>query len=409
MDLDRGRLHIYNCDYPQYLKRRQADLETEDRHNRQFDKKLSQEERWIRQGIKARRTRNEGRVRALMKLREQARQRRSRTGNVRMQLQEAERTGKLVIQAEGLTHHYDNQIIVKDFSTTIMRGDKVGFIGPNGAGKTTLINLLIGQLAPQAGTVRLGTRVQTAYYDQLRFQLDENKTVARNISDGNDFIVFNGEKRHVISHLQDFLFSPERCRTPVHVLSGGERNRLMLAKLFTQPANVLILDEPTNDLDAETLELLEELLLSFDGTLLLVSHDRTFLNNVVTSTLVFEGHGHIVEYAGGYDDWLQQRAGAPKAKSAQAEIGEPKVANRPKAAKPQKRTYAEELELKALPEKIEALENMQQDLQATMADPSFFKKAKEEIVACRNRLAEVETAIEDAYRRWESLENVGGE
>ncbi|MBI5551940.1 MAG: ATP-binding cassette domain-containing protein [Desulfobacterales bacterium] len=404
MELDRGQLYSYACDYDTYLARRAADLEIEALHHKRFDKKLSQEETWIRQGIKARRTRNEGRVRALQKLRAAARERRAKIGQVRMQLQEAERTGKLVIQAKDLTHAFDGRPIVQEFSTTILRGEKVGLMGPNGVGKTTLIHLLLGKLAPDRGTVRHGTHVQVAYYDQLRAQLDEDKTVAQNVAPDNDYIVFNGQKRHVISHLQDFLFSPERCRTPVHVLSGGERNRLMLAKLFTQPANVLVLDEPTNDLDAETLELLEELLLDFAGTLLLVSHDRAFLNNVVTSTLVFEGQGRVVEYAGGYDDWLLQR---PKPAAAEAtEEKKPRV-QRPSAPKPQRLTFNQARELQALPATIEALEKEQAALHARMADPEYYKHGKSEILADQRRLEEIETAVGVAYARWEQLEAIG--
>ncbi len=404
MELDRGGLYSYACDYDTYLSRRSADLETEARHQKRFDKKLSQEEAWIRQGIKARRTRNEGRVRALQKLRAEARARRAAVGQVRLQLQEAERTGKLVIEAQNLTHRFDGRPIVQDFSTTILRGEKVGIIGPNGAGKTTLIHLLLGKIQPDEGSVRHGTHVQVAYYDQLRAQLDEAKTVAQNIAPDNDYILFNGQKRHVISHLQDFLFSPERCRTPVQVLSGGERNRLMLAKLFTQPANVLVLDEPTNDLDVETLELLEELLLDFGGTLLLVSHDRAFLNNVVTSTLVFEGRGRVVEYAGGYDDWLSQRPRPAPAES--VETKKPRPA-RPPAAKPQRLTFNQARELKELPAAIEALEKEQGALHARMADPEYYKRAKQEIVADQRRLEEIETAVAAAYARWEQLEAIG--
>ncbi len=404
MELDRGQLYSYACDYDTYLERRAADLEIEAQHQKRFDKKLSQEETWIRQGIKARRTRNEGRVRALQKLRAAARERRAKIGQVRMQLQEAERTGKLVIQAKDLTHAFDGRPIVQDFTTTILRGEKVGIVGPNGVGKTTLIHLLLGKLVPDQGTVRHGTHVQVAYYDQLRAQLDEEKTVAQNVAPDNDYIVFNGQKRHVISHLQDFLFSPERCRTPVHVLSGGERNRLMLAKLFTQPANVLVLDEPTNDLDAETLELLEELLLDFAGTLLLVSHDRAFLNNVVTSTLVFEGQGRVVEYAGGYDDWLLQR---PKPAAAEGTEEKKARTQRPAAPKPQRLTFNQAQELKALPGTIEALEREQAALHARMADPEYYKRGKAEIVADQRRLEEIEAAVSIAYARWEQLEAIG--
>ncbi|MEW6076316.1 MAG: ATP-binding cassette domain-containing protein [Thermodesulfobacteriota bacterium] len=402
MELDRGRLTAYACDYKTYLQRRRAELEIDDRHQRHFDRKLSQEEAWIRQGIKARRTRNEGRVRALEELRAAARRRRARIGLAHLEMQEAERSGRLVIEAEELTYRYGDRPIVKDFSTTIMRGDKIGIIGPNGAGKTTLIRLLLGDIAPDSGTVRHGTCLQTAFFDQLRTGLDEQKTVVQNISTDNDYIVFNGRKRHVISYLQDFLFSPERCRTPVYVLSGGERNRLMLARLFTRPANLLVLDEPTNDLDAETLELLEELLFSFDGTLLLVSHDRSFLNHIVTSTLVFEGPGQVVEYAGGYDDWLLQR---PRPEALLQPEPKPAPARRkPEQEKTRRLTFAQNRELAALPSEIEALEAELDSLQAAMADPSFYKQSREKIVGEQNRLKAVEERIAAAYRRWEELD-----
>jgi ABC transport system ATP-binding/permease protein len=405
VELDRGQLLSYACGYETYLQRRAEGLEVEAQQQRNFDKKLSQEEAWIRQGVKARRTRNEGRVRALQKLRAAARERRTRTGQVNLQLQEVERSGKLVIRAEGLTHVCGEKLIVRDFTTTLMRGDKVGIIGPNGAGKTTLIRLLLKTMEPDGGTVRHGTHLQAAYFDQLRAQLDPHKTVAQNISEDNDLIVFNGQSRHVIGYLQDFLFSPERCRTPVHVLSGGERNRLMLAKLFTQPANLLVLDEPTNDLDAETLELLEELLLGFDGTLLLVSHDRAFLNQVVTSTLVFEKPGQVNEYAGGYDDWLLQR---PQPEVPAAVEPRPSASRRPPApAKPNRLTFAQDLELKALPARIEALEKEQEMLQAAMADPAFYKQDKQAIVARQKRLEELEAQIAAGYQRWEALDAWG--
>ena len=402
MLLDRGRLFSYACDYKTYQQRREAELAVEAEHQRNFDKKLSKEETWIRQGIKARRTRNEGRVRALEKMRDQFRQRRAKAGQVRLELQEAERTGKLVIDADNLTYAYDGAPIVRDFSTTIMRGDKVGIIGPNGAGKTTLIRLLLGTLKPDSGNVRHGTHLQPAYFDQLRTQLDEQKTVAQNIAADNDFIVFNNQKRHVIGYLQDFLFSPERCRTPVYVLSGGERNRLMLAKLFTRPANLLVLDEPTNDLDAETLELLEELLFSFDGTLLVVSHDRSFLNHIVTSTLVFDGNGRVTEYAGGYDDWLAQRPQPPASQPVKPKQT-PALKQEP-PARPKKLTFAQNRELKELPALIEALESEQRRLQADMAAPAFYRQPPEEIKARQKRLQEVEDRIDTCYRRWEELE-----
>ncbi len=405
LELDRGRLVSYRCDYATYLNRRQADAETEEKMNRVFDKKLSQEEAWIRQGIKARRTRNEGRVRALEMMRAAYRARRKKIGNVRLQIQEAEKTGKLVIEAKDVAFRHGEITLFQDFSTTIMRGDKVGVIGPNGVGKTTLLKVLLKEIEPVTGHVRQGTHLQTAYFDQLRVRLDEQRTVQENIGEGNDFIIFNGQKRHVISYLQDFLFSPERCRTPVYVLSGGEKNRLMLARLFTMPANVIVLDEPTNDLDAETLELLEDLLLEYTGTLLIVSHDRAFLNNVVTSTLVFEGNGRIIEYAGGYDDWLLQRPQGQQPASSPIKTGS-KKRQTTEPPKVRKLGYMEKRELQDLPQKIDALEAEQKELFACMADPLFYKKEKNEIKRIRTRLAQVEQDIATAYQRWEELEAI---
>ena len=404
LELDRGQLISYDCDYETYLKRRQAALEAEEKQIGNFDKKLSQEEAWIRKGIKARRTRNEGRVTNLEKMRAAYRARRGKIGDIRLQAQEAERTGKLVIEATGLTFSYRQTAIVRDFYTVIMRGDKVGIIGPNGVGKTTLLKILLKQMTPDTGSVRHGTHLQVGYFDQLRAQLDEQKTVWENIGEGNDHIIFNGQKRHVISYLQDFLFSPDRCRTPVYVLSGGERNRLMLAKLFVKPANVLVLDEPTNDLDAETLELLEELLLEYPGTLLLVSHDRSLLNNVVTSTLVFEGNGRVIEYAGGYDDWLVQRPEKENAPKPTKNDGKKKP-QKPETRKPAKLGYMQQRELTELPHKIDALESEQKELYAIMSDPLFYKKEKNEIARVKANLERVEKEIEAAYFRWEGLEN----
>jgi ATP-binding cassette subfamily F protein uup len=405
LELDRGRLVSYDCDYPTYLKRRQAALEIEETQNRVFDKKLSKEEAWIRKGIKARRTRNEGRVRSLQKMRAAYLARRRKIGNVRLQVQEAERTGKLVIEARKVSFSYGPAPIVRDFSTVIMRGDKVGIMGPNGVGKTTLLKILLKAAAPETGSVRHGTNLEVVYFDQLRAQLDEQKSVRENIAAGNDFIIFNGQNRHVVSHLQDFLFSPERCRTPVYVLSGGEKNRLLLAKLFTKPANVLVLDEPTNDLDAETLELLEELIFEYQGTLLLVSHDRAFLNNVVTSTIVFEGNGHAVEYVGGYDDWLSQR---PQGATEQSpgKNGPKKVRPKSKTRPSQKLGYMQQREMQELPQKIEALEAKHKELFAILSDPLFYKKEKEEIAGVKADLDRVEGEIETAYRRWEELETI---
>ncbi|MBS0014576.1 MAG: ATP-binding cassette domain-containing protein, partial [Desulfobacterales bacterium] len=363
----------------------------------------AEEEAWMRQGVKARRARNQGRVRALQQMREKVRQRRAGTGQARMELQEAERTGKLVIRARALTHTRGSTPIVENFSTMIMRGDKIGIIGPNGAGKTTLIRLLLDEISPDFGTVVHGTALQPAYFDQLRTRLDEQKTVMENISTDNDYIVFNGRRRHVVGYLRDFLFSAERCRTPVHVLSGGERNRLMLAKLFTRPANLLVLDEPTNDLDAETLELLEELLVNFDGTLLMVSHDRQFLNNVVTSTLVFEGNGKVTEYAGGYDDWLAQRP-VPEDPGTAGRAQKPRTRKTPAASRPRGLNFNQKNELKTLPETIEALEAEQSSLQSAMAGPDFYKQDKQTILAHQRRLEAVEARIAEAYQRWEELE-----
>jgi ATP-binding cassette subfamily F protein uup len=406
MELDRGRLTSYTCDYPAFIKRRQAHLQSEERQEQRFNRKLSKEETWIRQGIKARRTRNEGRVRALMAMRRAYRDRRRKIGHANLQLQEVERTGKLAIEAQGINYAHQGKVYIRDLSTVIMRGDKVGLIGPNGVGKSTLLKILLKTIEPDRGRVRHGTNLQVAYFDQLRAQLDEGKSVSENIAEGNDFIIFNNTKRHVISYLQDFLFSPERCRTPVHILSGGEKNRLMLAKLFAKPANVLVMDEPTNDLDVETLELLEELLLDYTGTLLLVTHDRAFLNHVVTSTLAFESDGVIREYPGGYDDWLDQRPQPdeePNGESSASKPAQPK----PKRDKPRKLGYMEQRELEALPQQIETLETRQQELFSIVSDPDFYKRDKTEMVSLQAELQEVENKITSAYERWEALDMIG--
>ena len=371
VELDRGRLYDWACDYPTFLKRKEELLAAEARQAALFDKKLAQEEAWIRKGIEARRTRNEGRVRALKAMREARAQRRERQGTARMQVQEAERSGTLVIEAKGAGFGYDDRPVIRDLTTTIMRGDKVGIIGPNGSGKTTLLRLLLGQVPPHEGTIRHGTNLEVAYFDQLKATLDEEKTVQQNVSE-YETIAINGQPRHVLGYLQDFLFPPERSRSLVKVLSGGERSRLLLAKLFTRPSNVLVLDEPTNDLDIETLELLESLLVDYQGTVLLVSHDRAFLNDVVTSTLAIEADGQVKEYDGGYDDYLRQRQSeAPAA---------PKTATAPaKAApsreeRPRKLSYKEKQELEALPGRIEELEAASRDLHEAMADPSFYRR-----------------------------------
>ncbi len=403
-ELDRGRIYSFACGYDEFTERREALLEAEITRRALFDKKLAQEEVWIRQGIKARRTRNEGRVRALKKLREEHRQRRDRQGAATIRLQEADRSGALVAEVEKVTFAYDDTPIIRDFSTTVMRGDKIGIIGPNGSGKTTLLRLLLGELEPQSGTVKLGTRREVLYFDQLREQLDLNASVQDNVGEGNDTVVINGRPRHIIGYLQDFLFSPERARSPVGILSGGERNRLLLAKLFTKPSNILVMDEPTNDLDAETLDLLDDLLVEYSGTLLLVSHDREFLNNVVSSTLVLEGNGVVKEYVGGYDDWLQQ-----KAASQQVEAAAPKPAaekGKPAKERPRKLSFKEQQELDGLPERIAALEEEQEGLHSRLSDPEFYKSAGTEVTTVNARLAAIEQELEAAYLRWDELENL---
>lgn len=406
VEIDRGQLTTWQCDYDTYVERKAAMLEAQAKQWAVADKNQAQEEAWIRRGVKARLKRNQGRVRALMKLREIRQARRERIGAARLQAQDAERSGHLVVEAKGASYSYDGRPLLKDVSTTIMRGDKVGIIGPNGSGKTTLLRLLLGQLEPQFGTVRLGTRLQIAYFDQLRAQLDENKTVQENISGGNDTVTINGEGRHIIGYLQDFLFEPERARSPVSVLSGGERNRVLLARLFTQPFNLLVMDEPTNDLDAETLDLLEELLAEYNGTLLMVSHDRAFLNNVVTSTLVFEGEGRVNEYVGGYDDWLRSRRVVPSAESATTlKPGTPAKAS-PLPERPRKLSFKERRELETLPQRIEQLEAEQQQLYATLADPELYKQGDSAPAQARERIAALEGELAKAYQRWELLEEL---
>ena len=406
VDLDRGRLTSWPGNYETYLERKQALLDAETVENAKFDKKLASEETWIRQGIKARRTRNEGRVRALKELRNIRAARREKIGTVRMQVQEAERSGKLVIEAQNAGFGYDGKTVISDLSTTILRGDKVGIIGPNGSGKTTLLRLLLGDLAPQQGSVRHGTNMETVYLDQLRSQLDDEKTVMDNVAYGSDFVTINENRRHIIGYLQDFLFTPDRARSPVKVLSGGERNRLLLARLFTKPSNVLVLDEPTNDLDMETLELLEELLMDYPGTVLLVSHDRAFLNNVVTNTLVFEGEGRVNEYTGGYDDWLWQRKALAAAESSKPAQNQEK--SRLKKEKSRKYSFKEQKELAALPQRIEQLETEQQQVQEQLADPAFYRESGDKVTMARARLEALEKELAEVYRRWEELEGAGG-
>ncbi len=406
VELDRGQLTSWPGDYQTFLQKKEERLASEAVSQEKFDKKLAQEEVWLRQGIKARRTRDEGRVRALLAMRAERAQRRDVEGAVSMRIDRADPSGRLVFEAEHLHKAYGDRVVVRDFSTRIMRGDRVGLIGPNGAGKTTLLRLLLEALTPDSGTLRHGANVQIAYYDQQREQLDPEKTVFETVGDGNDTITVNGQPRHVHGYLRDFLFSDERARSPVKALSGGERNRLLLARLFTRPANVLVMDEPTNDLDLETLELLEAQLVEWPGTLLLVSHDRVFLDNVVTSTIVFEGDGRIEEYVGGYADWLRQR----RAKSDNTPTVKPATARPSPSAEPapaqgpRKLSYNEQRELQALPARIETLESEHTQLQASIASPDFYKEAADTIAKTMARATAVEEELLAAYERWDELE-----
>lgn len=404
VELDRGRLASFPLGYDDYLKKKEELLEIEERANARFDKKLAEEEKWIRKGIKARRTRNEGRVRALKAMREQRAQRVSFQGRVNLNVDSGDISGKLVTDLRHVCFSYPGHPIVTDLSTRIMRGDRVGIVGPNGSGKSTLLKLLLGELAPQQGEVVQGTKLQIAYFDQHRTQLQPDKTVRENISQGSDYVLVRGKSRHVIGYLKQFLFPPERVDSPVKILSGGERNRLMLARLFTQPANMMILDEPTNDLDVDTLELLEDLLIEYDGTLLLVSHDRTFLDNVVSSTLVFEEQGMVREYIGGYEDWLRQRRQseiATKTGPVKNDKNEPSSRSRKK-----KLGFNETRELKALPEKIEILEAEQQGIEAQIADAAFYQQDKQVISDTVNRLDDIQKELDGAYERWEYLDSL---
>jgi len=404
LELDRGKIFSWSCDYNTFLERKQAALDIEEARWDHFDKKLAEEEIWIRKGVKARRCRNEGRVKALERLREEKKAQRQAIGQVRMRTQKTDPSGHRVVKISQLGFAYGEKCLVRDFNTQIMRGDKIGVIGPNGSGKTTLLRLLLGKLAPQKGKVSLGTNLQIAYYDQLREQLEEDKTVAENVNRGSDTIIINGKPKHIIGYLQDFLFTPDRARTPIKVLSGGERNRLFLAKLFSKPSNVLVMDEPTNDLDIETLELLEELLLDYPGTLLLVSHDRVFLNNVVTSTMVMEGDGLINEYSGGYDDWLNQRkpmAPAPVRTKTTKKVIRPKI---PVVAR--KLTNKEQQELDNFPLIIEKIEAEQKEIYALLADFNFYQKDPAEITKTKDRSEFLSNELEKAYERWEYLEEL---
>ncbi len=411
IELDRGQLRGWPGGYDDYVLQKRAALEVEAQHAALFDKKLAQEEAWIRQGVEARRTRNEGRVRALEQLRLQRRARRERIGQVEFTVQDASPSGKLVFEARHMAFNFGATPVVADFSVRIMRGDRIGIIGPNGCGKTTLIQLLVGELEPTGGSLHRGTALLPAYFDQQREQLDPAASIMDNVTLGSgETVTIGGRARHVASYLRDFLFPAERLQAPVSMLSGGERNRLLLARLFAKPSNLLVMDEPTNDLDAETLDLLEELIGDYAGTLLLVSHDRAFLDNVVSSTLVFEGEGRIGDYVGGYSDWVRQRRAVPAAKAAAAEAARPSPTSQasppPRAPRgPRKRSYKEQRELDALPGHIQLLEAEQRELQAAISDPNLFRRQPAGAGAVLQRLQALELEIEAAYARWDTLES----
>jgi len=415
IEIDRGQATSWPGDYENFLRRKEETLHAEELENARFDKKLAQEEIWIRQGIKARRTRNEGRVRALEKMRVERSKRREQQGQVNIQVDAGQKTGKRVVEVENINYTLDNgRVLIDDFSTLVQRGDKIGLIGPNGVGKTTLLKVLLGELKPDSGKLIEGTNLQVAYFDQLRSQLDEDRSVKDNLDRGADKVMVNGKEKHVISYLQDFLFAPDRANSPVNALSGGERNRLLLAKLFIKPANVLVLDEPTNDLDVDTLELLEELLLNYTGTVLIVSHDRAFINNLVTSCFVFEGEGKISEYFGSYDDWIRQRPAivSKKAKKPQKQTvdkAEEKVSNQAKqeTQKPEskKLSFNEQHELKNLPQEIEVLESRIGELETLMSDPDFFKQEHKKTTDLTDELQEAQLSVQQKYERWDELES----
>jgi ATP-binding cassette subfamily F protein uup len=408
VELDRGVLTSWPGDYATFLDRKEEWLANEAVRHEKFDKRLAEEEAWLRQGIKARRTRNEGRVRALMDMRAERAARRTRIGNVRLQVEMADRTGQMVFEADGVTKGFGGDPVVRDASFRVTRGDRIGLIGPNGSGKTTLLRLLIGELEPDSGEVRRGAGVQIVHYDQQREQLDPDRTVFDTVADGADTVVVNGQPQHVNGYLKQFLFPAERALSPVRALSGGERNRLLLARLFTRPSNVLVLDEPTNDLDIETLELLEALLMDWQGTLLLVSHDRAFIDDVVTSTLAFEGNGRVQEYVGGYEDWLRQRPvpapfAAPPAREGRVPGGVGRVLSDP--ATPKKLTYREREELEQLPSKIHALEEEQRALAARIAAPDFYKEPADAIAQALERVDAIHDELLEALARWDELES----
>ncbi|HHB92196.1 MAG TPA: ATP-binding cassette domain-containing protein, partial [Thioploca sp.] len=402
VELDRGKLTSYPNNYTVYLRTKEANLEAEATQAAKFDKNLAKEEVWIRQGIKARRTRNQGRVRTLQKLRTERAQRRNKIGNIKLNLDSGELSGRIVIEAENISKSYQDNNLVNNFSTIIMRGDRIGLIGVNGAGKTTLIKMLLGELEPDSGTVKHGTKLSIAYFDQLRAQLNPESTVVDAVSQGQDILTINGQDKHVMSYLRDFLFAPARARSPVKSLSGGERNRLLLARLFTKPANLLVLDEPTNDLDVESLELLEDLLAKYSGTLLLVSHDRKFLDNVVTSTIVFAGQGKVTEYVGGYEDWLRQRPKPVKSSN----IFQKKSLPEKQSSAPRKINYNEQRELSKLPNEIELLESELAELHIIISDVKFYKNKQEQVNKTLSQVKAIENNLQAMYKRWEELENM---
>ena len=414
VEIDRGQVTSWPGDYENFLRRREERMHAEAQANALFDKKLAQEEVWIRQGIKARRTRNEGRVTALKALRRERAERREQTGNVKLAAAGAEKSGRKVFEAKDISFAFGDRVLVRNFSTVIQRGDKIGLIGPNGSGKTTLLKLLLGDLQPQSGEVRVGTNLEVAFFDQLRGALREDWNALDNVSEGREFIEINGSRKHVMGYLQDFLFSPDRALAPITKLSGGERNRLLLAKLFAKPSNVLVMDEPTNDLDVETLELLEELLIDYPGTLILVSHDRAFLDNVVTSSLVMEGNGRVGDYVGGYTDWLRQRpmsariaaanAASPRLTPQVAPSAKPAAAPAAPAPAKRKLSYKEQRELEELPARIERLDGEIAALTAQIQDPAFYRQPADAVTAANARLSQLQAELEQAYARWQALE-----
>ncbi len=417
IELDRGSLYPWQGDYQSFLRYREQQLAAEERANKLFDKKLAQEEQWIRQGIKARRTRNEGRVRALKAMRNERSERRNQTGNANFSVENADRSGKIVAELTGISHAYEDKPVIRNFSTLVLRGDRIGIVGANGAGKTTLLRILLGQMEPDQGTVKLGSKLEVAYFDQSRAHLNPEQNLIDNICEGRDFIEIDGKRRHAIGYLGEFLFTPERVRTPVKALSGGEQNRAILAKLFSKPANLLVLDEPTNDLDIETLELLEEILLEFKGTVLLVSHDRDFMDKVVTNIMVLEGNGIINEYVGGYSNWIEKggklvgleestngKAAASAASVSAVQTTTPSAPAQGVEAK-KKLSYKDQRELDHLPALIETLEEKQGNLEQDISEPDFYQRERSAIDEKLNALADIQKQLEDAYIRWEQLDS----